>query len=62
MWRWKDNASPSHDVVAVDGSFRSQSPMETGAMFSYTFTAAGEYAHVCSFHIREGMTGKIIVK
>jgi plastocyanin len=31
-------------------------------MFMYTFTKPGEYSYVCSFHIPEGMTGKIIVR
>lgn len=51
-----------HDVIASDGSFRSSSPMNRGDTFSYTFTKAGEYGYVCSFHIVEHMTGKVIVK
>ncbi len=51
-----------HDVVASDGSFRSSSPMNRGDIFSFTFTKAGEYPYICSFHIVEHMTGKIVVK
>ncbi len=51
-----------HDVVASDGSFRSNSPMNRGDTFSYTFTKAGEYAYVCSYHIVEHMMGKVVVK
>jgi len=51
-----------HDVVAVDGSFHSSSPMNRGDIFSVTFTKAGEYAYICSFHIVEHMMGKVIVK
>ncbi len=51
-----------HDVVASDGTFHSNSPMNRGDIFSYTFTTAGEYAYICSFHTVEHMTGKVIVK
>ena len=51
-----------HDVVASDGSFRSNSPMNRGDTFSVTFTKAGEYPFVCSFHTVEHMVGKVIVK
>jgi len=51
-----------HDVVASDGSFRSNSPMNRVDTFSYTFAKAGEYAYLCSFHIVEHMVGKVIVK
>ncbi len=51
-----------HDVVASDGSFHSSSPINRGDTFSYTFTKAGEHAYVCSFHVVEHMSGKIIVK
>ncbi|HYR94958.1 MAG TPA: cupredoxin domain-containing protein [Methylomirabilota bacterium] len=51
-----------HDVVASDGSFRSNSPMSRGDLFTFTFTKPGEYAYICSFHTVEHMTGKIVVK
>jgi plastocyanin len=51
-----------HDVVASDGSFRSNSPMNRGDTFSYTFTQAGEYAYICSFHTLEHMVGKVVVR
>lgn len=62
VWVTVGSGEQTHDVVAVDGSFRSASPITPGAMFSYAFEKPGEYPYVCSFHIREGMTGKIIVK
>jgi len=51
-----------HDVVSSDGLFRSNSPMNRGDIFSFTFSKAGEYAYICSFHTVEHMTGKVIVK
>jgi plastocyanin len=60
---WQIDAGENpHDIAATDGSFRSNSPMNRGDIFSYTFTKAGEYAYVCSFHIPEGMRGKVIVR
>ena len=51
----------NHDVVSVDGLFRSNVPMSRGVdMFMYTFASPGEYRYLCSFH--PAMTGKIIVK
>jgi len=52
----------NHDVVASDGSFRSSSPMNRGDTFSYTFTKAGDYVYVCSYHIVEHMMGRVVVK
>ncbi len=51
-----------HDVVALDGSFHSNSPMNRGDTFSVTFAQAGEYAYLCTFHKVEHMIGKVIVK
>jgi len=51
-----------HDVVASDGSFRSNSPMNRGDTFSYTFAKPGEYAYICTFHTIEHMVGKVVVK
>ncbi len=61
VWQITQGENP-HDVVASDGSFNSNSPMARGGTFSYTFTKAGEYAYVCSFHVVEHMSGKVIVK
>lgn len=53
----------NHDVVSTDGLFRSNVPMTRGVdLFTHTFTTPGEYSYVCSFHIPEGMTGKVIAK
>lgn len=53
----------NHDVVSTDGLFRSNSPMIRGVdVFNFIFTQPGEYRYVCSYHIPQGMIGKIIVK
>ena len=61
---WQINTGENnHDVVSVDGLFVSNVPMTRGVdMFTYTFTKAGEYRYLCSFHIPEGMFGKVVVK
>jgi len=52
-----------HDVVSVDRFFQSNSPMGRGGdTFSFTFTTAGEYKYICSYHTVEGMIGKVVVK
>lgn len=53
----------NHDVVSTDALFRSNSPMTRGVdVFSFTFTKPGEYRYVCSYHIPQGMIGKVVVK
>ena len=53
----------NHDVVSTDGIFRSNSPMTRGVdVFTFTFTTPGEYRYVCTFHIPQGMVGKVVVK
>ena len=47
-----------HTVVAEDGSFRSKA-LDTDDAFSFTFTAAGDYAYVCGLH--PFMHGKVTV-
>lgn len=61
VWQIDAGESP-HDVIATGGFFSSISPMARGIPFSFAFTTAGVYDYVCTFHINEGMTGKIIVK
>ena len=53
----------NHDVVSTDSLFRSNSPMARGVdIFTFTFTTPGEYRYVCSFHIPQGMVGRVVVK
>ncbi len=47
-----------HTVVAENGSFRSKA-LDTDDAFSFTFTAAGDYAYVCGLH--PFMHGKVTV-
>ena len=52
-----------HDVISSDGFFRSNSPMSRGVdIFTFTFTKPGVYLYICSYHIPENMTGKVVVK
>lgn len=53
----------NHDVVSTESLFRSKSPMVRGVdVFTFTFTSPGEYRYVCSYHIPQGMIGKVVVK
>jgi plastocyanin len=56
IWR---NSSGTHDVTALDGSFRS--PTLVGDSFSYTFTRPGRYPYWCTIHTAE-MRGEVVVE
>jgi plastocyanin len=52
-----------HDVISQEGFFRSNSPMSRGVdIFTFTFMKPGIYLYICSYHVPENMTGKIVVK
>ena len=53
-----NNDSAGHDVVASDGSFKSDT-LSKGQTFSMVFDKEGTFSYVCTFH--PGMEGKIIV-
>jgi plastocyanin len=57
--KWTNNDSVIHTVTSDTGVFDS-GDMPNGAVFSYTFTKAGEYPYYCIPHA-ERMIGKIIV-
>ena len=46
---WTNNDSVSHNVLADDGSWGSDS-LAKGDSFSYTFTQAGTFSYHCGFH------------
>lgn len=54
----KNLDTSSHTWTAKDGSFDSKD-LGTDQTFSFTFTKAGAFAFVCSFH--PGMKGTVIV-
>lgn len=57
-WRFEDQGI-SHDVVADDGSFKSE-VMDSGT-FRHTFDAPGTYAYKCTLHPAQ-MTGTVTVR
>jgi plastocyanin len=56
---WVNQDSTQHDVVASDGSFRSQL-LDTGRVFTFTFSKAGSFAYYCAIHPQ--MTGTVTVQ
>jgi amicyanin len=56
---WTNEDSAQHDVVANDGSFKSEL-LSKGQSFSFTFTKAGTYDYVCTLHAP--MKAKVIVE
>lgn len=59
-WEWSGNGG-SHDVVALDGAFRSPYTDRTGTTFSHTFDAPGVYKYYCTPHRGMGMKGAVVV-
>ena len=55
---WTNLHAANHDVVAVDGTFRSPL-LGTSETYSFTFTEPGEYPYICSIH--SSMQGTIVV-
>ena len=56
---WVNQDAPQHDVVANDGSFKSDL-LDKGQTFSFTFTKAGTYPFYCSIHPQ--MKGTVTVQ
>jgi amicyanin len=56
---WVNNEAMPHTVVDSNKGFRSKTLIKD-AMFSFTFTTAGDYDYQCSIH--PNMKGKVIVK
>jgi len=53
--RWTNTApGPAHDVVADDGSFRSE--QANSFVFEHTFDAPGEVPYHCSLHSQPGLS------
>ena len=49
----------AHTVTAKDGSFDSKN-LDSNATWTYTFTTAGTYTYICTYH--PNMVGTITVK
>jgi len=56
---WTNNDTTQHTVTADDGSFDS-GPIQPGATFSQTFSAAGTFTYHCNIH--PNMTATITVQ
>lgn len=55
---WTNQDGEPHTVVADGGQFHSPA-MDSNAIYSYTFAAAGTYGYVCSIH--PFMRGSVVV-
>jgi len=56
---WTNNDAVAHTVTATGGAFDSGT-VSPGDTFTFTFTTAGSFEYVCSFH--PNMTGTIVVQ
>ena len=56
---WTNNDDVAHTATATDNSFDSGN-LANGQSWTHTFTKAGKYAYICSYH--PNMTGTIVVQ
>ena len=59
-WEWTGDGG-IHDVVHVDGEFRSAELHDAGETYEYTFEEPGEYAYYCTPHEHRDMKGGVDV-
>ncbi|MDS0295633.1 halocyanin domain-containing protein [Halogeometricum luteum] len=60
-WEWT-GAGGAHNVVAEDGSFRSELTGGEGTTFSHAFDASGVSKYACLPHQSMGMKGVVVVE
>ncbi|RYJ08153.1 halocyanin domain-containing protein [Halogeometricum borinquense] len=60
VWKWNGKGG-SHNVVAKDGSFKSEMVGETGHTFEQTFEKEGIVKYACTPHEPMGMKGAVVV-
>ncbi len=56
--QWRNDDGISHTATDSGGAFDSHN-LDKGMTYSFTFTKAGTYSYVCSYH--PNMTGTIVV-
>jgi len=56
---WTNSDDVAHTATASDNSFDSGN-LANGQSFTHTFSKAGKYAYICSYH--PNMTGTIVVQ
>jgi amicyanin len=57
---WTNHDEVPHTVTSTDKSFTSSGALDTGDLYSYTFTKPGKYDYYCTVH--PFMLGKVIVE
>lgn len=60
-WEWTGYGG-AHNVVAEDGSFRSELTGREGTVFSHAFEASGVAKYACLPHQSRGMKGVVVVE
>ncbi len=56
---WKNADSAAHTVTSTDKTFDSGN-LDGGKSYSFTFSKAGTYKYVCSYH--SNMTAQVVVQ
>jgi plastocyanin len=57
---WENRGQVTHNAEASDGSWSSGNLLP-GKTYSRRFDTPGEYPYVCTLHVEEEMTGKVVV-
>lgn len=60
VWRWTGKGG-SHDVVAEDGTFESETASASGETFEWTPESTGVVKYACTPHRALGMRGAVVV-
>ncbi len=60
VWEWTGEGG-SHNVVATDGRFESETTEESGFTFDYTLESEGVMKYECTPHSQMGMRGIVVV-
>ena len=47
---WVNKDPVVHNVIAIDGTFRSEDEVQPGGTFTFRFDSPGRFRYVCTFH------------
>ncbi len=59
-WHW--TGKNPHNVTVKAGPQKFASATQKSGSFSHKFTKAGTYSIICTIHVGQGMTMKVVVK
>ena len=60
--RWTNTGEIQHNTTSDGGAWKSDTLMDPGETFAFTFGAPGTYTYRCSLHANQGQRGTIVVR